>query len=135
MKVLNRSYRQRVRGKLTIIYTGDPYKGWELQRYFNGECRIITLETGKQALWHLEQKRVHMIIAEHRLPDMLGIELLTTISLENNNVKTVFISGFNDPEVLKILMRDCRIDYCFFSDFDKSHLKLLILDQVNEPVH
>ncbi len=133
--MLNRSYQQRARGKLTIIYTGDPYKGWELQRYFNGECRIISIETGKQALLHLQRRHVHMIIAEHRLPDMLGIELLTTISFEDNNVKTVFISGFNDPAVLKILMKDCRIDYCFFSDFDKSHLKLLILDQENEPVN
>ena len=80
---------------------------------------------GKEAIAFLEQEEVDLIIADIRMPEMTGLELLETIKREKlSNAYFVILSGYADFEyarramqnecteyLLKPIDRECYLSY------------------------
>lgn len=60
---------------------------------------------GKEAIAFLEQEEVDLIIADIRMPEMTGLELLETIKREKlSNAYFVILSGYADFEYARRAM-------------------------------
>jgi DNA-binding NtrC family response regulator len=66
---------------------GEPYK-------------TIFAKSGKEALEILEQKEVHVIVTDMRMPEMGGLELLRTVKETYPQVVRMVLSGYTQVTTL-----------------------------------
>ena len=67
---------------------------------------------GKEAIAFLEQEEVDLIIADIRMPEMTGLELLETIKREKlSNAYFVILSGYADFEYARRAMQNECTEY------------------------
>ena len=105
-----------------------------LRRLLRGEdFNVITASSGLEALEVLAEQPVQVMVADPRMPDMSGIELIERVKHEHPHVVRVVLSGFADiatilsainrgevfrylgkpwnDEELKTMLRQCFIQY------------------------
>ena len=63
---------------------------------FNEEINFksFSVETGKEALKFLEINHVDLLLLDHKLPDMLGLEILTRVRENNSEIMTIMITAY-----------------------------------------
>jgi DNA-binding response OmpR family regulator len=59
---------------------------------------VDTAETGKQALEKTKTQHYNLALLEIRLPDMEGTELLTGMSMNSPQMRTIIITGYPSLE-------------------------------------
>ena len=75
---------------------------WEAE----GFCIAGTVENGKQAVEFLKQESVSLIIADIRMPEMNGLELLQKVRNEHiSDARFVILSGMSDFSYAQKAMR------------------------------
>ena len=108
----------------------------------NEEFEIAgTASNGKEALQFLENENVDLVIADIRMPEMTGLELLETLRKEKkSDVYFVILSGYADFSYAQQAMQNDCTDY-ILKPVDKEMLlkvlnKVLVLknekNQINE---
>ena len=81
---------------------------------------------GKEAIAFLEQEEVDLIIADIRMPEMTGLELLETIKREKlSNAYFVILSGYADFEYARRAMQNECTEYLLKPIDREMLLKLL----------
>lgn len=66
-------------------------------------CKIV--KTGEEALEYLEYNKVDLVISDHYLPNMVGVDLLEIIKVKYPKVKRYLITG----SVSNIVFEDARM--------------------------
>lgn len=66
---------------------------------------------GKSALDYLHSHKTDILITDIRMPVMDGLELVTKIKEEGIRVKTIVISGYNDFEYAKHMLKHGAVSY------------------------
>jgi two-component system, response regulator, stage 0 sporulation protein F len=57
---------------------------------------LVDAPSGEEALLVASQKKVNLLIADYLLPGISGVELMRKIKARNPELKTIFISGYNE---------------------------------------
>ncbi|RYD79953.1 MAG: sigma-54-dependent Fis family transcriptional regulator [Sphingobacteriales bacterium] len=95
--------------------------------------RIIELEgyevhsakTGKLALKLLENHDFHLVLSDVRLPDLNGLDLITTIKQKNPLTEVVFMTAFGSiPDSVKAI-KDGAFDYITKGDADERIIPII----------
>lgn len=60
------------------------------------ELEILDARSGEEALLVATRHRVNLLVADYLLPGITGVELMRKIKARSPELKTIFISGFND---------------------------------------
>ena len=63
------------------------------------DYKSVRAESGKEALAKLEQEKFVMVIADIKMPNMSGLELLKSIKEKNPQIPVVLISGYSIKEI------------------------------------
>ena len=76
-------------------------------------CEIAaTAQNGKEALAYLRSNKVDLIIADIKMPEMTGLELLETIRREQvSDAYFVILSGYSDFSYAQQAIRYSCMDY------------------------
>ncbi len=61
--------------------------------------RIDMAETGEAALELLAKKKPHIMVLDHKLPGIQGIEILDKLKKENSDILTIMVTAFASLEV------------------------------------
>ena len=70
-------------------------------------------EDGETALEEIVRLKPHIVITDVKMPFMDGIELSRRIRESYNDIKVIFISGYDDVDYLKSALKLDAIDYVF----------------------
>lgn len=104
---------------------------WEAE----GFCIAGTVENGRQAVDFLKQEQVSLIIADVRMPEMNGLELLEKIRNEHlSDARFVILSGISDFSYAQQAIRYQCLEYILKPVQKEKLLKLLrgIAGNVNQ---
>jgi len=83
-----------------LIVDDEPANLRILERLFNNEYDVITAASGIEALDRLAVHDVSLIITDHRMPSMTGIEFLKKAAVMRSNTVRIILTGYTDVEAL-----------------------------------
>jgi len=88
--------------KRTVLFVDDEEKILSsLKRGLLDEpYDTLFANSGKEALKILEQKKVHVLVTDMRMPEMLGIELLRIVKEKYPDIVRMVLSGFTQVTTL-----------------------------------
>ena len=100
-------------------------------------CGISTVHealSGAVALEIMENHDIDIVITDIRMPEMSGIDLITTIHEKWLHVQTILLSGFADFEYAKQAMAQESFDYLLkpVSDEDLIETVQLLVDRIKQ---
>ena len=83
-----------------LVVDDEPLNVRLLERIFSREYQVLPAVSAQQALDLLKQHEVALIISDHRMPSMNGIEFLRRAAAMRPRVLRIIISGYADANVL-----------------------------------
>lgn len=75
------------------------------------KCRIVTAQSGKQALQLISQQSFDLVLADIKMPEMDGLELLELIKRDHPNMTVVMMTAFGGVETAVEAMRNGAYDF------------------------
>lgn len=101
---------ETIRENKTILCIDDEIDILKsLERALSSSYTVIATTTANSALEILEEKEVDLIIADHRMPEMSGAELLTIVKTKYPNIIRIMLSGYTDFDGLVAAINDAEI--------------------------
>ena len=67
-----------------------------LDKYYN----IITVNTSIEALEIIANKQIHVILADQRMPDLNGVQLLNRVMIQFPQIIRILVTGYSDIDVV-----------------------------------
>ena len=93
MNDLNRKY--------TVLFVDDePRITSALRAIFRREYTVLIANSGASALEVLEKNDVDVLVSDQRMPEMLGNELLATVSEKHPRTMRILLTGFMDKQAI-----------------------------------
>jgi len=65
------------------------------------ELEIVEIPSGEEAILDSSRNKVDLLVSDHRLPGMSGIELMRKVRSHHAGVKIILITGQTDPRIRK----------------------------------
>ncbi len=93
------------------------------------ELELVDAPSGEEALLVASQRKVSLLIADYLLPGISGVELMRKIKVRNPELKTIFISGYNERKA-----RDEMLQAGGVAIFDKPIPMADFLDSVERSI-
>jgi len=85
----------------TILYVDDEVHNLiSFNATFRREYRILTAESGQDGLHILNEKEVHLVLSDQRMPEMTGVEFLEKVNHEFPETIRMIITGFSDIDAV-----------------------------------
>jgi len=101
---------EMVLGLLKRAFSDSPY-------------RILTAGTGAQAIELLEAHPVSLIITDHKMPGMTGVELLSEARRRWPDRARLLITGYADVEAIQGAINEGRVHHFMTKPFDVERLR------------
>ena len=94
------------------------------QRLFRKEpFRILTANSGQQALDILTRETVDVIVSDQRMPAMTGAELFSIVQQRYPDITRLLLSGYTDFEALTYAINNGSISKFISKPWDREELK------------
>ncbi len=120
--------------KLTILLLDDePNNVYSLKGYLRREFNVLSFTQVSDALENLELHDIHIIIADQKMPQMLGLDFLNICRTVKPNAFRILISAHVESDKVKKALHDNTIyffapkpiDWLAFDTAIESILKLI----------
>jgi len=86
---------------------------------------VETVSDGRSALAAVRERLFHLVITDLRMPDMSGIELLTTVRSEKLPFGLIVLTGHGDTQVALEVMKAGADDFVT-KPYEPDHLRFLV---------
>jgi putative two-component system response regulator len=83
-----------------MVVDDEPANLRILEKLFRRDYHVITADSGLEALKLLEQHDVALLIADQRMPDITGIELLKQTAKIRPHMVRIILTGYTDVSTL-----------------------------------
>ena len=94
-----------------ILYVDDEQPNLDLfRRTLDDELPILTASTAEQAYKILDQEEVAVLVSDHRMPEVTGVELLGNAAKRWPHVSRILLTAYSDRELLLAAIRDGRVN-------------------------
>jgi response regulator RpfG family c-di-GMP phosphodiesterase len=105
--------------------------------------RLLTGGSGKQGLEILAENKVHVVVSDHRMPEMNGTEFLKQVRETYPNILRIILTGYTDVDTITEAINEGHIYKFFLKPWNDQNLKLEIrqaleqydLIQANKHLH
>lgn len=87
-----------------------------------GAKRITTAETGEEALLRLDKQKFDVVLADHGLPRMSGLELIETVHERWPQTQLILVTGAGNEHVAAAAIKAGAWEYVTKDDFLTSRL-------------
>jgi PAS domain S-box-containing protein len=113
--------------KGNILYIDDSKENLEGFYYtFFKSFKIYIAQNGNDALAVLSKEEIHVVIADHRMPDISGIELIELIKKQYPNIVFILITAYADLNVLLDAINKAGVFRFMIKPWEKSDMELTI---------
>lgn len=111
----------------TILAVDDePANLRMLERLLRKDYRVLTANSGEEALAILRREAVDLILTDQRMPGMSGTELLRESMHTNPDATRIIITGFTDIEALIDAINTSRVFKFVSKPWDPVNLRSII---------
>lgn len=84
-----------------ILYVDDDEQNlFIFHRILDKFYNIITVNTSLEALDILENKQIHVLLADQRMPDLNGVQLLNRVMKQFPQIIRILVTGYSDIDVV-----------------------------------
>jgi len=98
-----------------------------LRRLLRGEgYRLLTSEHPTEALDLLAQNDVHVLISDHRMPELSGTEFMAQVKERYPDVIRILLTGYTDVDTIAESVNKGQIFKFFLKPWNDQHLKMEI---------
>lgn len=110
-----------------ILYIDDEQHNLTVfEAAFEDSYTIYTASSGHQALEILRSTEVHLVIADQRMPEMTGVQLLEALIDECPDVIRIILTGFVDIDAIIKAINAGRVYQYVTKPWDEKELKVII---------
>jgi HD-like signal output (HDOD) protein len=110
--------------KMVMFVDDEKFILRSLKRLFKNESfDSVYMSSGKEALEHLENHSVDLIVSDIRMPEMDGYELLLEIKKSYPKILRVALSGFTESRTIYKLIEKNIAKLYLFKPWDNHELK------------
>lgn len=91
-----------------------------MRAMFRREYEVLLANSGDEAIEILSDRDVHVVVSDQRMPEMTGVELLSTVKENYPGSMRILLTGYadldaveasiNESEVFRYLMKPCPTD-------------------------
>jgi len=87
--------------EFSILYVDDEVHNLiSFNAIFRREYKILTAQSGKEGLQILDDKKVHLVLSDQRMPEMKGVEFLEKVYHQYPETIRMIITGFSDIDAV-----------------------------------
>ncbi|MCM3587482.1 response regulator [Mesobacillus maritimus] len=101
--------------KNIVIVDDEPRTRQGLQRtlesWNNGEYTILTAESGEDVLRIADERKIHILLSDIRMPEMTGLQLLKTMKEKGMSPVVIVISAYSEFEYAQEALRLGVVNY------------------------
>lgn len=117
-----------------VLLVDDEYENLVVLRAFiEGRCTVVEARSAQEALEELDRTRFDVVITDHRMPGMTGVELLEHLSVRAPDTAGILITAFSDTPMLINAINKARVFRHLKKPWDAEEL-LAAVDQAREHV-
>ncbi len=99
--------------RLNILYVDKDKNNRKLfQMRYKFEFSIFLASSEFEAEAILEKEQIDIVVSDHMLEQVTGVEFLNTVRQKWQNIVTVLLTHFSDDRVLSTVVRSVGIHYC-----------------------
>ncbi|MDG4597936.1 MAG: sigma-54 dependent transcriptional regulator [Candidatus Contendobacter sp.] len=93
---------------------------------FAEEYEVFTASSGAEALEILKQRKIALVIADQRMPEMTGAELLEKVFQIDPNIVRIILTGYTDIASLIRAINDGHIYQYITKPWERQELRIIV---------
>lgn len=114
-----------------ILYVDDEVDNLVVfKSVFRSEFQIQTSSSPMEAYETVKKENFHIVIADQRMPEMTGVELLEKVHLTKAEPVRILLTGYSDSQALIDAINKARIFYCSTKPWKSEDLKSVLLKAI-----
>ncbi|MGQ0534762.1 MAG: response regulator [Methanobacteriota archaeon] len=99
-----------------------------LKRAKTFRCRIQKAANPQDALPLLAKEEFDLVLADYRMPNMTGVELLRRVKEKHPRTVRALITGYSDVEIAMEAMEHAKIHYYVQKPWNNEELRLTVYE-------
>jgi response regulator RpfG family c-di-GMP phosphodiesterase len=113
--------------KITILYVDDEENNlFSFKATFRIKYQVYTAISGDEALKVLEEKPVHIIITDQRMPNMTGVEFLEKVIEKFPDPMRILLTGYADMGAVVDAVNKGKIFHYLSKPWNEEELDITI---------
>jgi response regulator RpfG family c-di-GMP phosphodiesterase len=113
--------------KITVLYVDDEENNlFSFKATFRIKYNVYTALSGDEALKILENKKVHIIITDQRMPEMTGVEFLEKVLEKYVDPMRILLTGYADMGAVVDAVNKGKIFHYLAKPWNEEELDLTI---------
>ena len=111
----------------TILYVDDePNNLLVFRSTFRRDYKVLTANSAQEGIEILNEKPVHLIITDQRMPGMTGVQFLEQILPEFPDPIRMILTGFSDVEAIIKAINDGQVFRYITKPWDEQELRVTL---------
>lgn len=112
---------------LNVLYIDDQKENLRVFRIaFKKEYKVFVTDNIEEAFQILKDNEINVVISDHRMPDMTGIEFLAEVGDLYPKIYRIVISEYVNDEIIRNAMKAYDFTGCMGKPWDSEELKAMI---------
>ena len=112
---------------MQVLYVDDQKENLNIFRIaFKRKYKVFVTESTDEALQILGNNSIDVIIADHRMPKVTGIDLLAQVGEDYPDIKRIIISEYVNDAAIRDAMKMYDFDGAMGKPWDGEELKRMI---------
>ncbi|UXI70383.1 response regulator [Tahibacter amnicola] len=99
-----------------------------LERMFRGRYDVIATTNPQQVLDLVRTERIHVVVSDHRMPEMTGVDLLTEVRTISPSTLRILLTGYADLAAVIGSINDGEIFRFLRKPWDEGELRKKVDD-------
>ncbi|SDE04330.1 Response regulator receiver domain-containing protein [Dyadobacter soli] len=113
--------------KITVLYVDDEIHNLNsFKATFRKEFEVITAGSAAEALEILQKDSVHIVITDHRMPGMTGVDFLIRVLEMYPDVMRVLLTGFAELTAVAEALSRGQVHYRMEKPWDEEQIRVVI---------
>ena len=115
--------------KARLLFVDDEERVVNLLRLmFRSEYEVFTATSGRAALEIIEAQAIDVIVSDQRMPEMLGIELLTQVCKRSPATMRILLTGYSDLAAIIGSVNDGEVFRFINKPWDHDEIKSIVAE-------
>lgn len=111
----------------TILYVDDEVHNLiSFRATFRREYKILTAQSGEEGLQVLNDKEIHLVLSDQRMPGMTGVEFLEKVNHALPETIRMIITGFSDIDAVIGAINKGGVNRYITKPWDEREMRITI---------